>query len=66
MGGRRRQSVRGDRAAAYAFYADQQRKLADATIDDETGRQAHLDSAAFWTDLVEQLRSRGGSGYAAN
>ncbi len=58
--------MNGDRAAAYAFYADQQRKLAAATIDDEVGRQAHLYAAATWTRLVEQLRSAGGTGHAAD
>lgn len=58
--------MRGDRAAAYAFYAEQQRKLADATVDDEVNRQAHLDAAATWTKLVEQSKSRDGSSYAAD
>lgn len=57
--------MKSDQAAAYAFYAEQQRKLAEATIDDEIGRKAHLDAAAKWTALVEQLRSAGESAYAA-
>jgi hypothetical protein len=45
-----------DRVAAYAFYAEQQRKLADATVNDPTCRQAHLDSAAWWEKLANQAK----------
>ena len=66
MGGRRWQSVSNERASAYAFYAVLQRKLADARIDNEPVRQAHLDSAATWTDLAEKLRLRTDRRDAAN
>jgi hypothetical protein len=55
-----------DRIAAYTFYADQQRKLAAATIDDDQKREGHLSSAAKWLSMAEQSRDRSQGGHEAD
>lgn len=58
--------MNNERASAYAFYAAPQRKLADERTDNEPVRQAHLDSAATWTEFAENLRLRTDRRDAAN